>query len=161
MSRLSGERTVRPSVLDRLLDDERWETTDVSLSLAESRKRFQDSVLRDLGWILNTRRTTLPATRTHPEVLESVYQFGIPDVTSLSADSRDARTFLLAQVAEAIRVFEPRLVDVELSLVDDPGAGARSVRLRVEATLLMDPDPERIVFDTVLETASGAFAVET
>ncbi len=156
------ERTVRPSILDRLIDERPRESTDVEVGRAESEARFRRSVLRDLEWLLNTRRTTRPASRSQTELRASVYQYGIPDVTSLSADSSEARGYLLSQVDEAIRLFEPRLTGVRVRLVQGGGGdgGRRAVRLRVEATLLMDPNPERIVFDTVLETSSGSFVVQ-
>ena len=34
------------------------------------------------------------------------------------------------------------------------------VRFQVEALLRMDPSPEHVVFDTVLEVARGEYAVE-
>ena len=129
---------------------------------AESVARYRAAVLRDLEWLLNTRRTIRTADADRPEVRSSVYHYGVPDVTSLSPDSTDSRQFLLRQVEEAVRLFEPRLADVvvELGASDDGASKRRAVRLRVEATLLMEPDPERIVFDTVLETSSGAFSVK-
>jgi type VI secretion system protein ImpF len=158
----TSDSTVRPSVLDRLIDLEPREGADMEVSRAESEARHRRAVLRDLEWLLNTRRTTLPADRSQTELRSSVHHYGIPDVTSLSADSKDAQGYLLSRVEESIRLFEPRLTDIRVDLAegDDGEGGSRAVRLRVEATLLMDPDPERIVFDTVLETVSGSFQVE-
>jgi len=160
----SSERTVRASLLDRLIDLEPRAGADVTLSRAETERRFRQSVLRDVEWLLNTRRSMLTADRRFEEVRASVYHYGLPDVTSLSADSTESRGYLLRRVEEAIRLFEPRLTDVRVALVEGEGetesSGRRHVRVRVEGTLLMDPDPERVVFDTLLETASGTFSVE-
>ena len=147
--------------MDRLVDMAPGEAADPPVGLAESRARFERSVLRDLEWLLNTRQTIEPAGRkSHPEVFRSLHNFGIPDVTSLSADSKESRSYLLERVREAIRIFEPRLQD--LDVVAFPGEdGTRSVRFRVEGTLVMQEDAERIVFDTVLETTSGTFAVDS
>lgn len=152
-------RVVRPSLLDRLIDTAPQEAADPPVGIAESRARFERSVLRDLEWLLNTRRITAPATKAHPEVQRSVHNYGVPDVTSLSADSKDSRSYLMERVREAIRTFEPRLRDVEVELVGGE-SGDRSVRIRVEGTLLLEDDAERIIFDTVLETTSGSFTVE-
>ncbi len=162
MATRSSEPTVRASVLDRLIDHDPRTTREPEPTRAESVARYRAAVLRDLEWLLNTRRTIRVAERTHPEVRASVYHYGVPDVTSLSADSTDSRQYLLRQVDEAIRLFEPRLTDVQVELGEDEDGASkrRAVRLRIEATLLMDPDPERIVFDTVLETSSGAFSVK-
>jgi hypothetical protein len=37
--------------------------------------------------------------------------------------------------------------------------GARLARFVIEAMLKMEPNPERVVFDTVLETPTGKFSV--
>jgi len=44
---------------------------------------------------------------------------------------------------------------VRLVLVETPDAGKKDVRLRIEAMLRMDPVPEPIQFDTVIELKSG------
>ncbi len=152
-------RPIRPSLVDRLVDQAPHEAADPPIGVAESRARFERSVLRDLEWLLNTRRTTNPGTRAHTELRRSVHGYGVPDVTSLSADSPDSGPYLAERVREAIRLFEPRMRDVEVQLVGGE-AGARSLRIRVEGTLLMEDEAERIVFDTVLETTSGSFSVE-
>ncbi|TVR59655.1 MAG: type VI secretion system baseplate subunit TssE [Gemmatimonadales bacterium] len=153
-------RPVRPSLLDRLVDEAPGEAADPAVGLAESKARFERSVLRDLEWLLNTRQTLHPGTRAHPELRRSVHNYGVPDVTSLSADSQDSRTYLMERVREAIRFFEPRLQDVEVELLSGE-KGDRLLRIRIEGTLLMEDDAERIVFDTVLETTSGSFSVES
>jgi predicted component of type VI protein secretion system len=43
-----------------------------------------------------------------------------------------------------------------VSAEDAPGGG-REVRFVVEGLLQMEPEPERVTFDTVLETGSGTF----
>ncbi len=160
----ADERTVRPSLLDRLVDEEPHLSGDRQLSRAETERRFRSAVLRDVEWLLNTRRTMNPAGAHREEVRSSVYHYGLPDVTSLSADSTESRAYLLRRIEEVVQLFEPRLADVRAELVeaDSEAAGQsrRQVRVRIEGTLLMDPDPERVVFDTLLETSSGAFRVE-
>jgi len=52
-------------------------------------------------------------------------------------------------------MFEPRLTNVRLVLVESADAGKKDVRLRIEAMLRMDPVPEPIQFDTVIELKSG------
>jgi type VI secretion system protein ImpF len=59
-----------------------------------------------------------------------------------------------------IRDFEPRLTNVEVKfdsdIVDKTKA---SLHYRIEALLRVDPAPEPVVFDTVLELGSRAFVV--
>ncbi len=55
----------------------------------------------------------------------------------------------------AINLFEPRLANVRLAWVETPDAAKGEVRLRIEAMLRMDPSPEPISFDTIIELKSG------
>jgi type VI secretion system protein ImpF len=54
-----------------------------------------------------------------------------------------------------INLFEPRLANVRLVLIETPDSAKKDVRLRIEAMLRMDPVPEPISFDTVIELKSG------
>jgi type VI secretion system protein ImpF len=152
-----AERTVSQSVLDRLIDDDPGVRADPPRSWAESVQELRAAVRRDLEWLLNTRRIVEPAPDTFVEVQQSVYHFGLPDLSSLGADSRNARARLLRQVEECIRIFEPRLTGVRVSAVEAKGEGRHQLRFVIEGMLRMDPDPEHVVFDSVLETVSGKF----
>ena len=67
---------------------------------------------------------------------------------------------LTNDIKDALQRFEPRLMNVSVRLTDSDQARASRVRFAIEATLRMDPSPEQIVFDTVLEIASGSYAVD-
>jgi type VI secretion system protein ImpF len=84
----------------------------------------------------------------------------LPDITSASAESTDARNWLRRQVEETITLFEPRLSGVRVTVASVGDPGRREVRFVVEALLRMEPSPEQIVFDTVLEVSSATFEVK-
>jgi type VI secretion system protein ImpF len=153
-----SERTVRLSVLDRLLDYDPHNAGDPPLTWSESVRLHKAALLRDVEWLLNTRRICEPAPDAYPEVQRSTYHFGVPDMSSVSSDSQTAQLRLMRQIEESIRIFEPRLSGVRVTPMEG-GAASREVRFTVEAMLRMEPNPERVVFDTVLETASGEFRV--
>ena len=159
MPRPELERTVQQSVLDRLIDQDPGVTADPPTTLAQSTRQFKAAVRRDLEWLLNTRRIATPAPDTFDEVPHSLYHYGLPDVTSLSADSPESRLWLLNRIEETIAMFEPRLTGVRVSLSETRADGGRELRFLIEATLRMDPNPEQVVFDTVLELGSGAYQV--
>jgi len=82
-------------------------------------------------------------------------------VTSISRDSHESRDRLLRRVEDAIAIFEPRLTNVRIGVVEMEGEQhRRELRFHVEGTLLMDPTPEQVIFDTVLHFASGEYEVE-
>jgi type VI secretion system protein ImpF len=152
------EPTIRLSIMDRLLDLSPG-LGDASGSWASSVDALKRSLVRDLEWLLNTRRIAEPAPDAYPEVQHSVYHFGLPDVSSRSADSIAAQQGLSRDIEECIRIFEPRLTDVRVVLRQSGEKGSRLARFVIEGLLRMEPNPERVVFDTVLETPTGKFFV--
>jgi len=153
------ERTVRQSVLDRLIDHEPGLAADRPSTWRASVEELKQSLLRDLEWLLNARRIVDPAPDSCPELQNSVYHFGLPDITSLSPESEAARLKLVRQIEACIRQFEPRLLGVRAYIAQEPELGRRQVRFVVEGVLNIEPNPERVVFDTVLETSTGKFVV--
>jgi type VI secretion system protein ImpF len=146
-------RVVRRSVLDRLVQTGEPEPR----TWQDSVRACKAAVLRDLQWLLNTRRVTLEAGSELPELQQSVYHYGLPDVTSFSADSPTVRRALLRRIEAAIELFEPRLAGVRVSEAEDSQNGTRGVHFVIEGLLRLHPDPEPISFDTVLDAASGRF----
>jgi type VI secretion system protein ImpF len=150
------ERLVRQSVLDRLIDDPDHpepRTWDQSVSA------FKASVMRDLEWLLNTRRVFPQASEALDLVRSSIYHFGIPDLSSRSAQSMEARTQMQREVYEAIATFEPRMSKVRVNLVPQPAA-ERSVRFQIEGEMRTDPTPQAVVFETTLDMASKTIALK-
>ncbi len=161
MAKNEIERTVQPSLLDRLTDADPRSTADPRITYAESVRRFKASIQRDLEWLLNTRRIPEPVPEDWFEHLpRSVYYYGLPDITSLSRDASESRAYLLRDVEAAIAAFEPRLSDVRITVVEVEGEQfRRELRFHIEATLRMDPTPEHVVFDTVLNFANGEYDI--
>lgn len=163
-----AEDLVRQSVLDRLIGADLFRTGGSkegrpARTWHESVAVLEQNVLRDVEALLNTRQVAHPAGTSHPHLAESIYNYGLLDVTTLSADSGETAHRIRRHIRETIERFEPRLADVD---VVDPGEGedegrsaTRMVRFRVEATLRTEPDPERVEFDTVLELATKRFEV--
>jgi type VI secretion system protein ImpF len=152
------EPTIRLSVIDRLLGTATGAEGSGS-TWSGSVEALKQSLVRDLEWLLNTRRIAEPAPDRYPEVRRSVYHFGLPDVSSKSADSIEVQQALSRDIEECIRIFEPRLTDVRVGLRQSTEEGSRLARFVIEALLRMEPNPERVVFDTVLETPTGKFFV--
>lgn len=155
MPRGLGESTITLSVLDRLVDHEPDNRMENPLSRAQSVRVLKTAVRRDLEWLLNTRRIADPPDEALKEANRSVYVYGLPDLSALTMETAGDRNRLLRQITAAISSFEPRLTNVRLSLVERQDASKKDVRLRIEAMLRMDPVPEPISFDTLIELKSG------
>src|ERR1017187_9294830 len=91
MTREHGE-TITNSILDRLIDLEPGSEVENPPSRAQSVRQLKSAVRRDLEWLLNTRGTPeIPEDRLELEtVKQSLYVYGIPDLSSLTmANSAD------------------------------------------------------------------------
>ena len=156
---MASEPTVRHSVLDRLIGtDRKWDGTRPK-GWEESLGVLQKSILRDLQWLLNTRQISEPAGEPHEYLSTSIFNYGLPDITRLSADSSETPGRLRKIIKETIECYEPRLSDVRVSLLRTGSSTDRRVQFLIEADLKVDPETERVEFDTLLDVSSGKFAV--
>jgi type VI secretion system protein ImpF len=146
-------------VLDRLIDTDPDTSSEAPLTWAQSVRELKRAVRRDLEWLLNTRRTIEPAPEDWAELPHSLYQYGLPDITSLAAQSVSARDWLRKHVEETIKLFEPRLTRVRVTVVPPEPGGPRQMHFTIDALLQMEPSPEQVVFDTLLEVSSATFEV--
>ena len=159
MGRTEIERTVRPSLLDRLSDQQPGIAADPPVTREESERRYRRGVERDVESLLNTRRSMIPAPDWCPELRRSVYDYGLVDTTGIAVGTKAGRDRLLAALQDAIERFEPRLAQPRVRLVDAHQVRAPQIRFVLEAVLVMDPGREDVVFDTMLEIASGEYDV--
>lgn len=159
MARKEIEREVQQSLLDRLTDEELGMAGDPTLTWGESVRRLKISLRRDLEWLLNTRRTLVAPPEACEELAESLFTYGLPDITSMSRDAGETRARLAREVEEAVRIFEPRLDNVRVVFADDTDSGSMRFHYVVEAILRLDPTPERVVFDTVLDVPKAKFEI--
>lgn len=154
MARTTTETLVTQSVLDRLTQVDDWPSTRT-----QSVRFFREALKRDLEWLLNTRKPPLPELDSWPAARDTVINFGLPDITSLGlASASDQRSLRLA-IESCLRVFEPRLTDVHVTLESSDTADRR-LRFHIEGNMRLDPAPEEISFDTVLELSSGEYKVK-
>jgi type VI secretion system protein ImpF len=144
------------SALDRLIDREPDLTFEVRHGLVGPLDRIKESILSNLSWLLNSRRSLveLPAGRNH--LSQSVLGFGLPDFTHLSMETAQEKELLRTAIEAAIRRFEPRLTQVEVSPPEIEPSG-RNLRFRVDAVLNIKPAPEVVSFDSVLLFPSRSF----
>lgn len=153
------ECIVTPSVLDRLIDADPHHSVDPPLTRAQSLRQFKQSLKRDLEWLLNTRKTPEPAGDTLPGVSRSVFNFGLDDVTSMVITSGADQNRLLSLLKSALETYEPRIQCARITM-DPPSGLSRVLRFRIEGVVRVDPAPEHVEFDTVLELASGEYEVK-
>ena len=160
MARWEAEQTVTQSVLDRLIDRDPASNSEASLTRAQSVRQLKVSLRRDLEWLLNSRRTPDAVGSEYQELEQSLYNFGLPDVTSLSWDSARDRGRLARMIEQVLHTFEPRLSGVRVVAADATAGAQHVMRFQIEGMLEMDPTPEHISFDTLLQLSSGEYQVK-
>jgi type VI secretion system protein ImpF len=160
MARSETENNVTQSLLERLIDRDPAAASDPPRPYAQSVRQLKASVRRDLEWLLNTRRNPEAADASFSQLCRSLYNFGLPDLSALSHESAQDRTRLLQLLESTIATFEPRLARVKVVPLDPPRGAVHVMRFQIEGMLLMDPEPEHISFDTVLQLASGEYQVK-
>jgi type VI secretion system protein ImpF len=160
MARRESEETVTQSVLERLIDSDPGAETEPPQTRAQSVRQLKAALRRDLEWLLNTRQIPGGVPEDFPGLEGSLYAYGLPDVSNLNASSTRDRNRLLRMLESTIMAFEPRLSGVKVSLLEAGSNSGRQLRFQIEGLLLMDPAPELISFDTVLQLSSGEYQVK-
>jgi len=156
MSRGEDSEFVVPSVFDRM---------DASGAAFRSRSHLQmlqelrSSVMRDVGNLLNTRRRSRPHGEELTELVPSVMDYGLPDITGADFVSQESREEFRVIVENALRRYEPRFSTVKVTLLDNRDTTDRTLRFRIDAMLRAEPAPEPVAFDSILEPILGTFQV--
>ena len=84
MARRDATGPVTLSVLDRLIDRDPKNRSEIPLSRAQSLRELKLALKRDLEWLLNTRKTIDPSPDSARETVRSVYHYGFEDISSKS-----------------------------------------------------------------------------
>jgi len=160
MARWEPEQIVTVSVLDRLIDRDPANSAEGPATRAQSVRQLKAALRRDLEWLLNSRRIPEPAGSELKELERSVYNFGLPDITSLNWESSRDRIRLTRMIEQTLAVFEPRIKRVRVVPAESGSGPQHVLRFQIEGLLQMDPSPEHISFDTVLQLSSGEYQVK-
>ena len=153
MTRPRVETLVRQSLLDRLTANSAWPVTR-----GASLRLFREGLRRDVEWLLNTRRPQSGLFESFPLACKSVLNYGLPDLTQMPGRRESAEALILA-ILNAIRTFEPRIYEPEVSLATSE-TNARTLRFQVRGVLRLETGDESVTFDTRLEMASGEYEVK-
>lgn len=129
-------------------------------SLDVSIRELRASVVRNVGWLLNTVQLMADdELEAYPAVQSSVLNYGVPALPGTTPGSID-----VAQVADGIRAaiqrFEPRLSEIDVKVVD---GGERSavgeITFAIHARCWGPQTAERLDLRTSLVLETGRFDV--
>jgi type VI secretion system protein ImpF len=146
----------QPCLLDRLTDDEPKAKDEGRSQRVISHQRYRRGVLRDLEWLFNTSAfPQLPdgdeiELRDYPEVWRSVLNYGVRQLTGLTAPDMQR---LQDDLAEAMAVFEPRVMARSLSV--HASMERNIVSFEIEGDLWANPLPEQLHVKTTVDLETG------
>ena len=159
MARAKPPEILRPSLFDRLAGTPTAKRADGTTGLRE----IQGAVTRDLEWLLNTR-CWWPGDLDELELgSRSLLAYGLPDLTGYSWTSEEDSRTVARKIEEAIRMFEPRLLprSIKVALLGRESASDFRIRMRIDATLHVEPYTERVAFDTEVDLDTGQMSVRS
>jgi type VI secretion system protein ImpF len=160
MAKIESDIRITPSVLDRLLDYDPLATKESLKSRSRSITELKQAVKRDLEWLLNARQNADGIPENLVELNRSVFAYGLPDTTGTSAKNQVDQKKLIAQIETAIKNFEPRFLDLKVTM-EPIDSLDRTIRFKIEAQLDVEPTPEAVTFDTVLQLGGGGFNINS
>ncbi|HEY0007063.1 MAG TPA: type VI secretion system baseplate subunit TssE [Pyrinomonadaceae bacterium] len=159
MPRTDNEVRITPSVLDRLLDFEPEMSRESAASRSKSLRDLKQAVRRDLEWLLNTRQVADGLPAGLKEVNRSLAAYGLPDFSNVSTQNPSDQKLMRREIEDALRIFEPRLEDVVVT-IEPTRSTERAMRFRIDARLKVEPAPEPVTFDTMLQLGTGQYIVQ-
>ena len=167
MAELNSRDRLQPSLLDRLLDDAPRQRTESIDERILTRQELRAAVLRDLSWLFNATRPEPEPTSVRTQELQkwagmrhardSVLNFGMPAYSGVTLSSLDGAT-IERSVAQAIRVFEPRInadslsVDVKLERQD---SRQNTLQIVIRGQLWSQPVPLELLLAADLDVETG------
>ena len=160
MARVDKKKKLRPSILDRLIDNDPLNQTEIDPGQHQKLKQLRNSVRRDLEFLLNTRYKMMEPPEEYEQLEHSLLNYGLPDLATINITDIEKRKAFTAQLEKILREFEPRFKEVKVSYYDNKDNTDRTLRFRIDATLYADPSPEIVVFDSVLEPVTRNVNVE-
>lgn len=158
MAELTHKERLQPSLLDRLIDNEREKTQESREQRVFSMTRLRDAALRDLAWLLNT--TNLAAGQdlsAYPEVGSSVLNYGLPDLSGMTVVGTDV-SMLERALRQAISDFEPRILRHTLSVrleANETQMSHNAMTFLIEGELWAQPVPLRLYLRTEIDLDVG------
>ncbi len=147
---------LQPCLLDRLTDEEPQRSEESRMQRIVSAQKYRRGVLRDLEWLFNTqaylRLEGLESfqLKDYPEAYRSVLNYGVRQLCGLIAPDMER---LQEELAEALRIFEPRLSARSLAVHSDKERN--QITFEIEGELWVNPLPEHLHLKTTVDLETG------
>lgn len=149
----------RVPLLERLADLEPEVPREPVPRRILDRAGVMDSVMREIARLFNTRRPHPQAGASWDAPPSWVLDYGVPDLTALSAASAADRDRYAAALAQILQTYEPRLSHIRIVLEPVPEDPARLAGA-LTAQLSLGTVREPVSFPLLIHAKTGALSLE-
>lgn len=160
MAHIDKKKKLRPSILDRLFDNDPNNNVEIDRDQHQKLKDLRNSVRRDLENLLNTRFRMIEPDESLLQVKKSLLNYGLPDLATVNISDKEKRKEFIEHLESVLIEFEPRFKSVKVNYMENSDSLDRTLRFRIDAILYADPSPEMVVFDSILEPVTRTVNVE-
>lgn len=137
------------SILDRLIDsDQSYIST------------YRSGLRRDLEDLLNTTLRARGALPYLEELEGSLVNFGIIDLFTVNLTTAADRERVLLNISKTIEKYEPRLMNIQISQIDEKETRSHLLRIKIIADTIIDESGEEIIFNSTVDVATGLIRTE-
>lgn len=151
---------IRPSILDRLIDEDPTNALDNDKSHAQYLRDLRNSVKRDLENLMNTRFRMQAPPEQLAQLEKSLLNYGLPDLATVNIADIEKKRQFIKDLERTLITYEPRFKTIKVIHIENKELNDRTLRFRIDATLYADPAPETIIFDSVLDPVFRTVKVE-
>jgi|688.fasta_scaffold122943_3 type VI secretion system protein ImpF len=137
------------SFIDRLIDGEQSYIS-----------RYRSGLRRDLEDLLNTSIRVRGAPPFLEELDDTLVNYGIMDLFTANLTTVADRERIKLSIKKKIEVFEPRLINVEITQIVNNDARSSLLSLRIFAETIIDETAEEIIFNSTVDVATGLIRAE-
>lgn len=156
MARSAPALPPRLPLFDRLLQGD---SIEADRNADSALRELREGVRRDLEILLNTRPARTESGTDMGELAVSVLSYGLPGLRNQNLATPAQQEAFRKQLETIIQRFEPRFRELEVELVGRDSTLDRTLRFRMRATLEVDGSSEAVVYDTVIDPATGGLRI--
>ena len=157
---IDKKKKLRPSILDRLIDNEPHTSAETEQSQHQHLMQLRNSVRRDIENLLNTRYRLISPDDEYRQLENSLLNYGLPDLATVNIVDQERKNVFINDLKNIIKRFEPRFKSINIHYLDNPNKGDHSLHFRIDGVLYADPAPEIVIFDSTLEPVSRTVSVQ-
>ncbi|RJG41560.1 type VI secretion system baseplate subunit TssE [Mesorhizobium sp. DCY119] len=154
------ERVLSRSILDRLLDPTPDLLQDAPSSVVDQVRETREAIRRDLEALLNTRRCPTAPPTALGELRDALVSYGVEGIVSANLVTDESKLRLARAIERRIALFETRLSDVRVTILNNRAAGERALRMRIQATFRLHDGMPPISFESTIDPSTQRFQVE-